>query len=85
MGVYISTDEQGEESLKFFQEHGYKTRLDAAVMRAHLSGADSLFLDHVICREADIFIGSQISKQSKQIVSLRDAVNRPSFILKVNT
>lgn len=85
LNVYLAADEYSEESLRFFQEQGYKTRFDSVVMRAHLSGADGLFLDHVMCTQSSLFVGSQKSKLSKQIVSLRDTASPslPSFILKV--
>ena len=41
-----------------------------------------MFLDHVLCRDATLFVGNSQSKTSKQIVSLREAVDKPSFILK---
>lgn len=82
MAVYLTSDEKSGESLDFFQRHGYRTRLDSAVVSSHLRPTDGLFLDHIICRDATLFIGSSKSKTSKQIVSLREAIGLPSFILK---
>jgi hypothetical protein len=80
--VYLTGDEKSEESLNFFQEHGYKTRLDAAVVRGHLRPSDAAFLDYLLCRNSTLFIGNSNSKISKQIVALREAVELPSFVLK---
>mmetsp|Transcript_35474 Transcript_35474/g.70386 ORF Transcript_35474/g.70386 Transcript_35474/m.70386 type:complete len:494 (-) Transcript_35474:59-1540(-) len=82
MQVYLTGDEKSEDSLNFFQEHGYKTRLDAAVVRAHLRPTDAAFLDFFLCRNSTLFIGNSNSRISKQIVNLREAVDLPSFILK---
>ena len=35
-----------------------------------------MFLDHVLCRDATLFVGNSKSKTSKQIVSLREAVDK---------
>ena len=43
---------------------------------------DGLFLDYLMCLRSTLFVGSSKSKISKQIVSLREAVDLPSFILK---
>jgi len=61
---------------------GYKTRLDASVIRAHLRPMDGLFLDYLLCLRSTLFVGNSRSKTSKQVVGLRESIDLPSFILK---
>lgn len=85
MGVYLTGDERSDESLNFFQERGYKTRLDSAVSINHLGSSDAMFLDLQLAFNSTIFIGSSKSKISKQIVSIRESIGLPSFVLKAGT
>lgn len=82
MRVYLTGDEKSSESLEFFQAHGYKTRLDSAVVRTHLKHTDVVFLDFLMCRNSTLYIGNNNNKLSKQILSLRDSVHATSFMLK---
>ena len=36
----------------------------------------------IYCRDATLFVGSQKTRTSKQLIALRDSIKMPSFVLK---